>query len=287
MLNASSSQVLQPLGDALPEAAVAYYSALDAGRWDDAVACFEVSAAYAVPGIDEIETGPRRVFRGRDEIRRALVERPPARALLQHRADLSVTRGDVCLLEGVVVNRADGVPVESFAASIQLSDGGLISRYLAFRCEPPIAAIADAATHGDGNLVGEEALDRYFASLEAGEFEDAVDCFSSDVMYSHPPYGGDHPKGGQRIVFSGRAELLAGFQMRGRRAVRHQLLTHEQRGRHALVEGIVDHVPGDVVGSFLSSYSIDADGRIQRYASFYCQPGLPPHPIASESADSS
>ena len=49
MLNASSSQVLQPLGDALPEAAVAYYSALDAGRWDDAVACFDVGAAYAVP----------------------------------------------------------------------------------------------------------------------------------------------------------------------------------------------------------------------------------------------
>jgi hypothetical protein len=46
-----------------------------------------------------------------------------------------------------------------------------------------------------------------------------------------------------------------------------------QRGADCLLEGTAGGTA--LGGSFISSLSLDADGRIQRYAAFYCEPPVP------------
>ena len=115
----------------------------------------------------------------------------------------------------------------------------------------------------------------YFAALDDGRFDDAAACFSTDVVYSHPPYqhtGIDDP---DRIVFRGREALAAAFHTRGRATFDHDVVTLLQRGPHAMLEGLVTNLPGGGTGSFISSLSLAADGTIRRYLSFYCEPGIP------------
>lgn len=258
-----------PHGDAVPPALAAYYERLDAGDFDGAIAACDPAVLYAVPGPG-IETAPRIETRGGAALR----ERFEARGHLasrQHRIDLCLVDGDECLVEGSIV-QPDATLSGTFVASVTLGGGGRIARYLAYWCpgarEPlPTATVADAP---DVDTV----LARYFGELDTGDFAAAAECFSADVLYSHPPYKHTDNDGDQRVEFRGRAELTAAFQARGRQSFAHDILVCIQRGRHGMLEGAVRDLPGGGDGSFISTVSLDDDGRIARYLSFYCEPAV-------------
>jgi hypothetical protein len=157
--------------------------------------------------------------------------------------------GQDLLLEARVV---DG----TFGAAVSLDADGAVKRVLSFRTQPvePPAPLGPAV--GDGRAT----LDTYFARLEAAEFAAAAACFSPDVLYSHPPYAA----GGARVEYRGRDALAAGFAARGPRRWHHHVLRFAQHGDRCLVEGDVEGL-----GVWLSSFSLDADGLIARYCSFY------------------
>src|SRR4051794_15429902 len=162
-----------------------------------------------------------------------------------------------------------GEPLATVAASLQRAPGGAITRCLLYRTpyiEPsPTWAHADAGSPADARVV----LDTYFEHLEAARFAEAADCFSEDCLYSHPPYA----PGAGRAEFRGSDELLAGFVRRGNRPYEHTIAVTLQRGSECLLEGTATGT--ELGGSFVSSLSLDRDGRIRRYAAFYCEPPVP------------
>lgn len=200
---------------------------------------------------DGEETAPRTLARGAD-----------ANGLLRRAEVLvSVEDGANRLLEGRDGDR-------SFAASLQLDAPGAITRALVYHTtaiEPSPTWGTAAETPADAGTV----LDTYFWHLEHGRMQAAADCFSADCLYSHPPYGPGQP----RVEFRGRDELLAGFTKRGPRPWAHELLVVIQRGAECLLEGRASGTERG--GSFISSLSLDGDGRIRRYAAFYCEPPVP------------
>jgi hypothetical protein len=183
-----------------------------------------------------------------------------------------VVAGGTCLLEGLTRPIVGGRPDSTFAASALIDETGLVRHYVAYQCRPAVPLSDEGCESGP--VVDARALvDRYFHALDAGDFERAADCFSDDVVYSHPPYrhtGIDSAEG--RITVRGRAALLAGFNARGRRSFEHRVLTCELRGSYGLFDGVVEGLPNGNVGGFLSTMTLDEDGRIRRYLSFYCEP---------------
>jgi hypothetical protein len=246
----------------LPASLHHYLSAVTTGQPEEAVGLVTPDALSALPpaGHHE-ETAPRRLTEGREELRTILpgsFGNGPMTLLT-----VAGTEDGHWLLEA----RIESDPAETLIASFT-TEGDLISRQLVFRCrlvEPPPASSA-TATH-DG-LVG---VERYFEHLEAADMPAAVACFSTDALYSHPPY--KHAPEEGRAEFRGHGELLAGFERRGYRTVHHELLAHAQSGADFLVEGGTDDEPGG--GSFISSVSLDADGRIRRYLALFTQPRVP------------
>jgi hypothetical protein len=264
------------LGDSLPAALAAYYVALDKARMRDAAGAFSANMLYAVPPPDVIETDARIETIGRDALLARFEDRG-ARPLV-HDIALSVREGSSCLVEGVSRVAATGLATASFAASAQLDDDGLIARYLAFATSSVISpgpaeaapALPDSGPFGSAA----DVLDRYFHALDRGEFEDAAGCFSADALYSHPPYRHTGLDGNHRVEFIGRDELLDAFRTRGAQSFDHRLVSSIQRGPHCILEGLVENLPDGGTGSFISSLTLDEDGLIRRYASFYCEPGV-------------
>jgi ketosteroid isomerase-like protein len=259
-------------GDLLPGAIAGYYRALDRGDADAAAACFSNDVQYAVPWPGQIETAPRRFITGRADLAGYF----DARGAVSHGHEVTscVVTGYTCLLEGVTRPLAGGGPDSTFAARALLDETGLVHRYVAYQCRPAVPP-TDGRCEPGLVVDARELVDRYFHALDEGDFEGAVDCFSHDVVYSHPPYrhtGIDSEAG--RITFRGRAELLAGFHARGRRSFEHRILTCELRGSYGLFDGVVEGLPNGNVGGFLSTMTLDAEGRIRRYLSFYCEPAV-------------
>jgi hypothetical protein len=212
------------------------------------------------------ENAPRALARGHDEIEPALA----AAAFGGGRPEILVQLedGSDCLLEGRLAQGANG-PAETFAASLQRDRTGAITRCLLFRAplvEPSRTwAGASVARPSDARTM----LEAYFDHLGHGRFEAAAECFSEDCLYSHPPYA----PGTSRAEFRGRAELLAGFVRRGYRAYAYNFAVVLQRGLDCIVEGTASGTA--LGGTFVSSLSLDACGRIHRYATFYCEPPVP------------
>ena len=259
------------LGDPMPAALAAYYSDLDAGRMKEAVEHFSTDTVFALPPADGIETGPRRLRHGRDELLGWFEERGP-RAYV-HRIQLCVDDGAGCLVEGVGVESTTGEAFATFVASVQLDDDGLVGRYLSYMTAPAVAPAPSGTRPAPADAA--EVLARYFEALDAGAFDEAAAQFSADVVYSHPPYRHTGIDSDDRLVFRGRDELRAAFTARGKQDFDHRVVAIGQRGPHCLLEGVVEGLPGDRNGSFVSSLTLDGDGLIQRYVSFYCEPAVP------------
>jgi len=210
--------------------------------------------AYARP--DEDLVASRSLATGCDEIARALAERDSQAA----QPLVCIVDGTDCLVEGRIGEA-------SLAASLQLDSDGAIERALwlsSALVEPsPTWAAGGTVLSGEAGPI----LDRYFRHLQASEFREAVACFSDDCLYSHPPYAGCTA----RVEFRGHDELLDGLEnKRGPSPVRQVVVSLAQRGPDCFLEGVVDGIPNG--GSFLSSVSLAGDGRIRRYAAWYCAP---------------
>lgn len=247
---------------ALPTTLDHYLAAISAGDLDEALRHTSPQVVSALPPDGEhVETSPRRQAIGRDELRAVLPGSFGAGPLAVLTAAGS---GEHWLVEGQVLT----APAETWVGSFTL-DNGAVTRQLVFRCQlvqRPTEASAQPAPY-DGRAV----VERYFEHLEAADMPAAIECFSSDTVYSHPPY--KHAPEEGRAEFRGHAELLAGFERRGFRTVHHELLVSAQIGADFLVEGCTDDPPDG--GSFISSGTLDADGRIRRYVALFTQPRVP------------
>jgi hypothetical protein len=262
------------LGDEVPKALAEYFDALDGNRFADVVTAFSPDAVYAIPPRDAIETDTRSISRGRDELQVRFAARGPTR--LVHDLLLCTVEADGTLVEGITREREGGDARSSFAASVQFDGNGLVVRYLAFASAEvitPLPADANASPATPGSAIGK--INEYFHALDEHRFDDAAACFSIDTVYSHPPYKDPGVGGPGRAAFVGRDQLLAAFLRRGRQPIDHRIVLHAQRGPHLLLEGVVNDATGSLLGSFVSEATLDDDGLIRRYASWYTQPGVP------------
>lgn len=232
----------------------------------DGIGAFAEDALLAYWDGTGEETAPRTLAHGSEQIRAAL----PDAAFGGGRPEIlvEVEDGSDRLLEGLLTGGSNGTS-ETFAASLQRDRAGAITRCLLYRTplvEPSRTWHGESvARPGDARTM----LDAYFDHLGHGRFEEAADCFSEDCLYSHPPYA----PGTGRAEFRGRAELLAGFERRGYKAYAYRFSVVLQRGLDCILEGTASGTA--LGGTFLSSLSLDADGRIHRYATFYCEPPVP------------
>jgi hypothetical protein len=205
------------------------------------------SVTYAFGADPADECAPRTLVTGREAAFAALEgELAGGQAAIETCA----VDGRDCLVEV-------GVPgLATIGASLRLDRAGAIERVLSFRTRP--VGRRPGVDAGDAQAV----LATYLERLEEGDFEGAAACFSADVLYSHPPYA----PGGERFERHGREDLLAAFVARGPRSWRHRVLTCVQQGGECLVEGDVEGL-----GVWLSSFSLDEQGLISRYCSFYAR----------------
>jgi ketosteroid isomerase-like protein len=256
-------------GNPVPAALAAYFENLDADRPQAAAAAFSADAVYARPPRDAPEVAPRLVVTGRDAIQQLFSNR--GSQPWRHRVLVCVAEGPDCLVEGITETGAGAR--STFAATAQLDGAGLVARYVVFQCEPvtdPMPATGTTVPGDAGRIVR-----RYFDSLAEGNFAAAAACFSEDVVYCHPPYTQGGLKGGGRVWFRSRPELQDAFERRGRTSYRHELPVLIQRGPNCLFEVVTPSEDGALLGSGLSSLSLDADGLISRYVTFFTVEPVP------------
>ena len=268
-------QDLAPIGDPVPATLARYYEAMDGGRFAEAAAAFALDGRYAVPLPGVIETAPRTETVGPAALLERFIERG-ARPW-RHAVHLCAVDGSHALVEGVLVDHG-GRESATFVASSRIGNDGLIGRYLAFSCRGAREAVPRDVPVEVEPADAAQVVHDYFRDLDGGRFAEAAAHFSDDVLYSHPPYlhtGIDDP---DRIEFRGRPALAAAFTRRGAAGFDHEVLTSVQRGPHCLFEGAVNGLPDGGTGSFISSLTLAGDGRIRRYVSFYCEPGVPSVP---------
>jgi hypothetical protein len=246
----------------LPGGLDAYMEAISRCDYDEAIRHVDDQILSALPPPDdEEETGPRRQAVGPDGLRAILPETFDAPAVIT----VAAGTGSQWLLEG----RIESAPARTFVASFTLRRN-LLVRQLIYRCPlvepPPVDRVAASGAHHDGRAV----VERYFECLDRSDFAGAVECFSAGALYSHPPYS----PGAGRAEFRGADELRRGFERRGPKPNRHHvLLVGAQFGANCLIEGqSVDQPSGS---SFISSFSVDRDGLINRYLAVACRPIVP------------
>lgn len=254
-------------GDPLPTSVEDLLTAFATGDPEGAAACFSADAIWAPPSDEDHETAARAVHQG-GEIAGALAADPQmGRA---HDVRVCLHEGDDCLLEGEI-RGDDGTSHRGYGMSLQLADDGKISRVLLFRIDP---VVDNAGTDRD-NPSGVEIqaqIDEYLHELDAARFENATTYFSADGMYLHPPYAPNTP----RVAYAGSEELLAGFEKRGAQTWEHYTDVSIQRGAYMMFEGhvLIDGTPEGPTGCFISSATVDEDGKILRYLAFYTAPML-------------
>ena len=116
-----------------------------------------------------------------------------------------------------------------------------------------------------------ELIERYFACLEAADFEGAALCFTEHARYSHPPYA-EEPPGAPRHEAADREAILALFHRRGKRATSHRLIASSGRGDRCFISGVILDEEEAVVGSFVSEIGLADDGRIEEYVAYSSRP---------------
>jgi hypothetical protein len=264
----SSQLTSGTVGDTVPARIAAYYDAADAGRVDVAAEQLaeNVTAGLAPPGN---EVDPRRLFRGREAMREFLRGRgaPAGR----HDLLFCGLDGSTCFIEGRMIDAGDR-PTTTFVSSFRLGTDGRIERYVAFACEP-----FDELPRTDDVVPGDarRRVDDYFHHLDAGEFEQAVEQFSPDVTYNHPPYRNTGIASNERVIFRGHAELRDGFNHRGKATFDHRLIAFVQRGPNAMYELLIDGMPDGSTPGAVCSLSLGDDGRIRRYLAYMTVESVP------------
>lgn len=114
---------------------------------------------------------------------------------------------------------------------------------------------------------------RYFRDLEDGDFDAAVAHFTSDALYSHPPFP-EEGADGLRHETRGRESLLAVFHRRGVRTLRHRIESVATNEEEFFVRGVV--LDGEeVVMSFVSVGRLDqSSGLMSEYAAYASVPAV-------------
>jgi hypothetical protein len=159
------------------------------------------------------------------------------------------------------MTRHGGGEPETCIAGLTYDGRGAVSR-LIWMSAPlvPASGVDEDAAAPDARPV----LERYFADLMSSGFREAAAHFTSDTIYSHPPYGG----GTERVLFRGREALWRGLvNERGPSPARQVITDCRQRGGRVFVEGVIEGIPDG--GTFFSTAQITAEGEIARYVAFY------------------
>lgn len=264
----NTAQAPPRAGDPLPASVEALLAAFAAGDAAAAAACFAADAIWAPPSDEEHETAERAVFEG-SEIAAALAADPYMGA--RHDVRVNLYEGSDVLLEGDILG-TDGEPTRGFGMSVQLADDGLISRVLLFRIERVVDNAGTDRENPSGIEI-QKQIDEYFHELDASRFENATTYFSADGMYLHPPYAPNTP----RVAYDGTEELLAGFEKRGAQTWEHFTDVSIQRGAYMMFEGhvLIDGTLEGPTGCFISSATVDEEGKVLRYLAFYTAPMVP------------
>ena len=144
---------------------------------------------------------------------------------------------------------------------------GRVSRLVWLRAPlVPAAEIDVDAVAPDGRAV----LERYFADLMRSRFGEAAAHFTTDAIYSHPPYGARTA----RVLFRGREALRRGFVTeRGPTPARQVITALWQRQARVFIEGVVEGIADG--GTFFSTAQITPAGEIARYVAFYSAARVP------------
>ncbi len=161
----------------------------------------------------------------------------------------------------------------TFVASVTIDDEARVSRYVDYACDG-VYPLPSSSTGPQDGLALASVVDKYFDQLDRADFDAAAECFSADVIYSHPPYRHTGINDGGRITFHGRSTLREAFERRGPTSFDHVVDVVAQNGSVGLIEGRVLGLPNGAFGSFISSCHLDDEGKIKRYISFYCEPGV-------------
>lgn len=263
------TELIPRAGDALPSPVAELLHAFAAGEPEAARRCFSANAIWAPPSDEANETAPRSVYEGEAIV--GALEADPQMGR-SHGVRLCLHEGTDCMLEGEILGE-DGSPIGSYGAGFQLK-GEKIDRAIVFRTP---AVEDNAGTQGE-NVAGvdiQQQIEGYFHELESAQFETATAFFSAEGLYLHPPYfPGETP----RPTFRGTVELLAGFEKRGAQDLLHFIDVSIQRGPFLMLEGhtLIDGTPEEPTGSYISSATVDGEGRILRYLAFYTMPTMVP-----------
>ena len=176
----------------------------------------------------------------------------------------TVASEHVCWAE--LARSGDGDP-ETCLVGLTHDAVGRVSRLVWLRAPlVPAAEVDVGAAVPDGRPV----LERYFDDLMGSRFGEAAAHFTTDAIYSHPPYGA----GTARVLFRGREALRRGFiTERGPTAARQVITALCQRRDRVFIEGVVEGIRDG--GSFFSTAQITSAGEIARYVAFYSAARIP------------
>ena len=115
------------------------------------------------------------------------------------------------------------------------------------------------------NEVPNNPIVKYFAALDAGDFDACAACFAEDAVYMHPPF---HPEKDNRIFARvGRANIRKWLDERGKMPHHHRLLFAAKNGSSYFVEGRGGG-GGIPLHPFCSHAIVDENGLIKRYVAF-------------------
>ena len=124
-------------------------------------------------------------------------------------------------------------------------------------------------------------LRRYFSALDAFDVETALDSFTDDVVYVHPPYGqfyevddGDAVGPGHELA-AGRDQLRQLFAARGEQTTTHHVTGFARTGKVCFNEGVMRDRGGAPVCTWLACFEVDEDDRIRCYVPYASVPPLP------------
>jgi limonene-1,2-epoxide hydrolase len=110
-----------------------------------------------------------------------------------------------------------------------------------------------------------EAVKSYYAALDAGHMESAVEQFTEDTVFIRPRSISSTDGTPGLDVICGREALLSFLRRRGKHEIRHWVRTIATVGQDVWVEGVVAGIAGDETPVFLAHAILDEHGQIKRW----------------------